>query len=1122
MNEDSLSYLAQISKLEEKMSSMKKQNNGHVQEIIVLGSQLQSETQNDEFSAEIQKLEAILQKLKKRSFEIEVQCDDSTPENGTTGSKFASLQDELVKLQHQNHNLSMQMITGVQQLQKAETAVQNLHQALLISQVENGTLIFQYQQSLKMYEAAENRAKNLQARMPLLQEENQRIKDDMAALVQHIKIIEEKANGFDREKDAFQQSANSLQAGFITKHDREQNHSLTTKFQLGNERMKGANQRIAEEICCFQQENDKLMERSLSAEMSVKNLEKEVYSLERDKANLLNEVAFRVDQRDALQQELYCLQEERNDLDRRFQKIMKQINSMGLDAESIQSFLFCLQNVSQKLREHYQISEEENFMVPQFEQKIEELIEKNLTLEKAVLSHHLEIERIKFKMKLLQQHIQELQKEKAAVMVKFEQHKEQAKTLDAKLQTSRNLYSQIQGEHQQLKGKLTNMHGLTEHLEEQVCNLQRDKKELENEIAERVTQASYSQKQAQILQEERKDLMDKLREEAEKQQVLENEIVKLRKLQCQMDHRKITLSDNCNKNTEKYSIAEEKVMELEKTNLMQQAENDILLLYLLSGVDCNRDLELEIDKLQHLLAISNNVQVQSGIVDMKGTKLFSIVEEVKRLHKELSHFQKENEKLIDNVPAKSTIVEKLKNDIFVLCSEEESVKEKDKIRFEDMVNLQKQMLRLQETAEALRIKLEARMARERNLGSEMKDLQEYLPKTHLELEGDYQRALEKHNSTKEAQSGPSEMKQENKTPLTSPLAQIILVTMLEHHIVQKDEKLQLLEEQLYSLQVKNAKLENELQSCATEAPLQNVESQQLQESICSFHEDKQQTGGLQNELKRFHEEQKQQIGVEQVKENDKNLGGHGQRLEAVQETNERLVAVFPSLRQVYSEVQMTGKNIQEQISMWTEESLHLKWKKTDGFEVRVKLEDALHGFQGEKRIPCDKLSSSSRQANKLHGEMNQLKGEGGSSIKQKVHGQMLDVEVERLCKSLHSCQLTKTLLEDGNGKHGDKSNKLETRTCKFEEKGVSIENEKVKQGMEETSKASRMKGPEVMVSDLEAENKITGGKASAIFTASLEEDICALKEQNAELVARLEARETNMLNFQEHLLFWQF
>ena len=58
------------------------------------------------------------------------------------------------------------------------------------------------------------------------------------------------------------------------------------------------------------------------------------------KNSLLNEVTFRVDQRDALQQELYCLKEDRNDLYRRFQTMLKQIQSLGLDAKSIQ--LVCI------------------------------------------------------------------------------------------------------------------------------------------------------------------------------------------------------------------------------------------------------------------------------------------------------------------------------------------------------------------------------------------------------------------------------------------------------------------------------------------------------------------------------------------------------------------------------------------------------------------------------------------------------------------------------------------------------------------------------------------------------------------------------------------------------------
>ena len=111
---------------------------------------------------------------------------------------------------------------------------------------------------------------------------------------------------------------------------------LSIELQARNERLKDADKWInllEEEISHLQEYNDNIKEKSSSTVDSINNLEKKVYTLKKDKNSLLNEVTFRVDQRDALQQKLYCLKEDRNDLDRRFQTMLKQIQSLGLDAE---------------------------------------------------------------------------------------------------------------------------------------------------------------------------------------------------------------------------------------------------------------------------------------------------------------------------------------------------------------------------------------------------------------------------------------------------------------------------------------------------------------------------------------------------------------------------------------------------------------------------------------------------------------------------------------------------------------------------------------------------------------------------------------------------------------------
>jgi chromosome segregation ATPase len=82
-------------------------------------------------------------------------------------------------------------------------------------------------------------------------------------------------------------------------------------------------------------------------------------------------------------------------------------------------------------------------------------------------------------------------------------------------------------------------------------------------------------------------------------------------------------------------------MELENINSKQQKEHNMFLNSFSTEIEYQRELEIEIEKLQT----------------------------------ELSHLQEENKKLLNDVLAKTSHLEELQKDMSVLCSEKESIKE---------------------------------------------------------------------------------------------------------------------------------------------------------------------------------------------------------------------------------------------------------------------------------------------------------------------------------------------------------------------------------------------------------------------------------------------------------------
>ncbi|KAH9314880.1 hypothetical protein KI387_023507, partial [Taxus chinensis] len=1140
--EGSSSYMAQINELQEQVSMLRRQSDRYVEEEKATSHKLQSETQEKKkLIIEIQSLEAKLSKSERQSIQTEATYEFSTPDHGNKGHNFPIPQDELFNLHHENHNLKMQVMTGVQQLQNANDEIQKLHQALLKSQAENDTMFSQYQKSLKLYESAENRAKDLQKRMALAQEENRRTRDEIAGEVLCMKITEESGHGLERETNAFQPNywntfqRTDLLQGLREKQDAEQNpgmrildetarvlnfdtilksclqslsqfqeqqNRLLAELQAGNERLKNADNRIKlleEEINSLQRENAVLTEKSSSAVMSVKNLEQNVSNLKLEKNNLLNEVSFRVDQRNALQQELYCLKEDRNDLDRKYQAIMKEIVSMGLDEVSIHSFFVSLQDIKQKLRDHKQISEDENVNVPQVLLKMEELLKKTEILEISAISHQLEANKFEFEMQLLQQHVQSLQKENAELMDESKLRNDRTRYLEEKLENVNNLYSQLHRESQQNKDEL----GYMKHLEEQMCSLQEEKEALKNEIVESTHQMSYSQKQVDLLKGEVKELINKLEEEINKEQMLEFEIKKLQQIICETNNRNQALSDDYERLNENYGAVEDKVKELEETNFKKQTENDMLLHNFSSAIELNRNLELEIENLQKLLGIPYNVEENVGYAGVEGTKLLkSIAGEVKHLQKELSHFQEENEIFLNDALVKATHLKQLQKDMSVLCSEKEVIKEEAALGLETLMSLQKDKSQLQEAIKSVRTQLEVGIERERNLKSEIQILQKSLTSSvseYLALEGEYQRLLEEHNSTKaclkESESKLLQMDQENQTLLIEVLSQVSLICMLESMIVEKDMDMQLMEEQINNFQEKTVKLEYWLQKCFSKPQMQEAEILQNKELIYGSQKEEQEMAW--GTLMMAHGVDKQlylQIQKEpnQDKGRTESLGEFCQEA-AVQHRHRQLDNSFSSVKPECATLEMKKDELQQNVPIMTED--------------KMKIDDTLHELQGEKQRH-DKIVCRANHMEELQAKPKELQEQVGKGSKERQQVQDLVVNDEKLHESPQSSP---------SQSHIDECENHKAEIWEYQEKIDFIENERGTDAQAEAPKAAEIRESEAMCNDLEAGKKIMGANASSVLKMDRKEEN-ALREEDTNLLSQTEAQSTDIEKHQGH---WQ-
>ena len=162
-----------------------------------------------------------------------------------------------------------------------------------------------------------------------------------------------------------------------------------------------------------------------------------------------------------------------------------------------------------------------------------------------------------------------------------------------------------------------------------------------------------------------------------------------------MENRNQVLSDECHRFIEKCSSAEAKVMELEKIYSKQQKEQNMFLNSFSSAIEYQRELEIDIEKLQNILAMPYNIEGKVRDANLNGMKLLhGIVEKVKNLQTGISHLQEENKKLLNDALAKTTYLEQLQKDMSVLCSEKESIKEEADVGIKKLSYLQQEIFQL--------------------------------------------------------------------------------------------------------------------------------------------------------------------------------------------------------------------------------------------------------------------------------------------------------------------------------------------------------------------------------------------------------------------------------------------
>ncbi|XP_062085491.1 protein NETWORKED 1D [Humulus lupulus] len=222
--------------------------------------------------------------------------------------------------------------------------------------------------------------------------------------------VQEERMRFVEAETAFQTLQN------LHSQSQEDLRSLVSELQSRAEILKDMEMRkqgLEEEVQRVKEENMSINELNLSSAVSIKNLQDEILNLRETIKKLEEEVELRVDQRNALQQEIYCLKEELSESNKKNQTMLQQVESVGFDPECFGSSVKELQDEHSKLKKIHDTTQIEKVALLEQLKIMEKLMEKNSLLENSLADLNVELEGVREKVKALEETCQSLLEEKS-------------------------------------------------------------------------------------------------------------------------------------------------------------------------------------------------------------------------------------------------------------------------------------------------------------------------------------------------------------------------------------------------------------------------------------------------------------------------------------------------------------------------------------------------------------------------------------------------------------------------------------------------------------------------------------------------------------------------------------
>ncbi|XP_058001088.1 protein NETWORKED 1A isoform X2 [Hevea brasiliensis] len=790
---------------------------------------------------------------------------------------------------------------------------------------------------------------------------------------------------------------------------------LLKDFETGNNDLQEDLQRVKEE-------NQHLNELNSSSRSSIMSFQNEIFSLKEVKEKLEQDLSLQVAQSNSLKLEIQHLREEIECLNRRYQDLIEQLCSVGLDPECLNSAVKDLQNENLKLKEVCKNDRDEKEDLYEKLRDMNVLLERNIALERSLSELNSKLQGSLERVKELQESCQFLQGEKCGLVaekaillsqlqtmtenmqklsdkdamledslaranVEVEGLRAKSKGLEEFCQMLKDEKSNLQNERSTLMSQLENVEQRLRNLErrfirleEKYTDLEKEKESTRFEVRElqsylgieKQERACYIQSsesrladlenQVLLLKEESKLSKKEFEEELDKAANAQVEIFILQKFIQDLEEKNLSLLIECKKHVEASKLSNKLISELENENLEQQVEVEFLL-------DEIEKLRMGVHQVFRAVQFDPVNKHEDGIEEEK-IPFLHILDNIEGLKGSLLINEDEKQQLVVENLVLLTLLGELRSEGAELESEKKMFKQEFDMMTEHCTFLRKDKHELLEMNRQLRLEVSKREQQQDILKAEL-EIQHVnlasLQGSYLALREENFKSLGENRSLLEKFSDLEKempiLEEENSESLQEVLALSTISSVFKSFGTEKVEELEALSEDLSSLHVLNNGLEKKVELLGQKLEVKEAESLHLNETIEKLHQELQEGRDLTDQLNC-----QILIGQDFLRQKAADLLEVEQKLKTAHNLNAELCRTVEELKRECEESKMARENIEKQIFELSKNSISQKK------EIKC-LKEANENLESEVSALCKEVKERKTKEENLSLELQERSNE---------------------------------------------------------------------------------------------------------------------------------------------------